>query len=76
MKKLSNFILAIILSYGSFAQTGIPVPNMSHCDNQVNSFLNQYDIPSATMAIAQDGKLVDMRAGGNAELAGTEHTQP
>ncbi|MEM6346035.1 MAG: serine hydrolase [Bacteroidota bacterium] len=49
---------------------------MSHCDNQVNSFLNQYDIPSATMAIAKDGKLVYMRAFGNADIAGTELTQP
>ena len=60
----------------TFGQNGINVPQMSHCDNQISQFLNQYSIPSATVAIAKDGKMVYMRSFGHADLAGQEATQP
>ncbi|MEL6676222.1 MAG: hypothetical protein AAFR61_28710 [Bacteroidota bacterium] len=58
------------------AQQGIPVPVMATCDNLVSNFLSQYNIPSATFALAKDGKLVYMRAFGHADIAQTESTQP
>jgi CubicO group peptidase (beta-lactamase class C family) len=61
---------------GLRGQTGIPVPEMAHCDAQVMAFMNQYDIPSATFALARNGKLVYMRAFGHADRAGQEPTQP
>jgi CubicO group peptidase (beta-lactamase class C family) len=59
-----------------FAQTGIPAGSMSQCDTQMQTFLTNYQIPGATLAIAKNGKLVYMRAFGTANQAGTELTQP
>ncbi|MDQ4123800.1 MAG: serine hydrolase, partial [Acidobacteriota bacterium] len=42
----------------------------------MQTFLNNYQIPGATFAIAKNGKLVYMRAFGTANKAGTEATQP
>ncbi|MEZ4687711.1 MAG: serine hydrolase domain-containing protein [Bacteroidia bacterium] len=71
-------ILTILLSLTgfAFAQQGIPVPSMSHCDQAMTQFMSNYDIPSATFAMAKDGKLVYMRAFGHADTAQTEPTQP
>lgn len=76
MKSLSAFFSLILLISISFAQQGPAVPQMGHCDNQVTAFMNTYNIPAATMAIAKDGKLVYMRSFGHANLAETEPTQP
>lgn len=59
-----------------FAQTGIPAGPMSQCDAQMQTFLTNYQIPGATLAIAKNGRLVYMRAFGNADQAGTEATRP
>lgn len=76
MKSLLTLLgLLVSLSF-SFAQQGPYISQMVHCDNQVTSFMNTYSIPAVTMAIAKDGKLVYMRSFGNADLAGTEPTQP
>ena len=81
MKKkfYSALIIILTLSLSNFkstAQTGIPVPSMSNCDDLVENFLNTYDIPGATMAIARNGKLVYLRAFGHADIASQEPTQP
>ncbi len=76
MKRLSFFCLCLFLPVIILAQTGIPVPAMSHCDQAVLNFLNTYDIPGATLALAKDGKLVYTRGFGHADLAGTEPVQP
>lgn len=55
---------------------GIDVPEMSDCDDLVQDFMSSYSIPGATFALAKDGKLVYMRSFGNADIAGTEPTQP
>ena len=75
---MKNLYLIFLMFIGSFlsAQTGIPVPTMTNCDNLAIDFMNTYSIPGMTMAIAKDGKLVYMRAFGNANIAGTEPTQP
>ncbi len=65
------FIMSLI-----HAQTGIPVPEMTHCDTQVQNFMSTYNIPGMTYALAKDGKLKYMRAFGNANIAGSETTQP
>ncbi|MDX2245817.1 MAG: serine hydrolase [Bacteroidia bacterium] len=76
MKFLYSLLLIGLLCVRSFAQTGIAVPQMSNCDNLVNNFLTQFNIPGATFAMAKNGKLVYMRGFGEANLAGTENTQP
>ncbi len=76
MKTITSIILALSWSMVAFAQTGIPVASMSHCDQLVTNFLSTYDIPGATLAIAKDGKLVYARGFGDASLDGTEDTQP
>lgn len=53
----------------STAQTGIPVPSMSQCDDEAIAFMNDFSIPGMTMAIARKGNLVYMRVFGNANLA-------
>ncbi|MEM7658205.1 MAG: serine hydrolase domain-containing protein [Bacteroidota bacterium] len=67
------FLLMVSLGW---AQTGISVPGMAHCDDKVNAFLNTHDIPGATFAMARNGKLVYARGFGNADIAGQELTQP
>ncbi|WP_020569920.1 serine hydrolase [Neolewinella persica] len=59
-----------------FAQTGAAFSGLSSCDAQVQSFLNEYDIPAASLAISRNGKLVYNRAFGKADLAGQIVTQP
>ncbi|MEZ4777672.1 MAG: serine hydrolase [Bacteroidia bacterium] len=76
MKSSLSLLLIVFLSVRIFAQTGIDVPEMSNCDNLVTTFLNQFNIPGATFAMAKNGKLVYMRAFGDANLAKTEDTQP
>ncbi len=75
-----RFALALALVSGlmmsAHAQNGIAVPQMSNCDNLFTQFLNQYNIPGATFALAKNGKLVYMRSFGDADLAGQEETQP
>ena len=78
-RKLFTGIVAVTLfafALPIFAQTGIPVASMSQCDTQMQTFMNNYQIPGATFAISKNGKLIYMRAFGTANQAGTEATQP
>ena len=68
--------ISFVFALRVMAQTGIAVPTMSHCDTQVQTFMTNYQIPGVTFAVAKNGKLVYMRAFGNANQAGTEPTQP
>ena len=75
--KLFAVILTLtVFALPIFAQTGIPISSMSACDTQMQSFMTNYQIPGATLAIAKNGKLVYMRAFGTANQAGTEATHP
>ncbi|MEO1448965.1 MAG: serine hydrolase [Bacteroidota bacterium] len=65
-----------MFSLSLFAQEGIAIPGMIHCDNAITSFLQTYDIPGATLALARNGKLVYARSFGNADLAGNEPVYP
>jgi CubicO group peptidase (beta-lactamase class C family) len=49
---------------------------MGQCDTQMQTFMANYQMPGATLAITKNGRLVYMRAFGNADQAGTEPTQP
>src|SRR5688572_5835283 len=78
-RKLLTGIIAVTLFalvLPIFAQTGIPPGSMSQCDTQVQTFLNDYQVPGATFAIAKNGRLIYMRAFGAANQAGTEATLP
>ena len=75
-KLLTAILTLTVFAFPVFAQTGIPVGSMSHCDTQVQAFMNTYQMPGATFAVAKNGKLIYMRAFGNANQAGTEPTQP
>ena len=75
-KLLIGIIAVTVFALPIFAQTGIPAGSMSQCDTQMQTFLNNYQIPGATYAIAKNGKLVYMRAFGTADQAGTEATLP
>src|SRR3954447_17778530 len=73
---LIGTIAFVLFALPIFAQTGIPAGSMGPCDTQMYAFLSKYQIPGATLAIAKNGKLVDMRAFGTADQAGTELTRP
>ncbi|MEM1001695.1 MAG: serine hydrolase [Bacteroidota bacterium] len=71
----------ILLSFLTFplfvvSQTGITVPEMTHCDTQVQSILSTFDIPAASFSLAKNGKLVFSRAYGNTSISGNETAQP
>lgn len=76
MKYLFTPALFVFLLLNSYAQTGIPVPQMVNADNLVKNFLAKYDIPGATFAIGKDGKIVYMRAFGYSDINKTTPTQP
>ncbi|MDX2068849.1 MAG: serine hydrolase [Haliscomenobacter sp.] len=58
------------------AQTGIPVPQLSNCDQLVNNFLTKYSIPGASLAISRNGKMVYARGFGFTSESKTEMVQP
>jgi len=76
MKRILQLLVASCMVFSSWAQTGIPVPEMTDCDSQIQSFMSTFNIPSVTVALAKDGELKYMRSFGNANLAGNEDTQP
>ncbi len=77
MKTYLNLIISIfVLTFHSQAQTGIDVPQFNSCDALVDNFMQTYDIPGATFAIAKDGKLVYHKAFGHADAARNEMTLP
>lgn len=69
-------MLLLMLSHLLHAQTGIAIPQMTSCDNLVNTFMTTHSIPGLSLAIAKDGKLVYHRAFGTVDQAGTEITLP
>src|SRR5215216_4992432 len=69
-------LMVLAFAVPIFAQTGIPAGSMSQCDTQMQTFMTNYQIPGATLAIAKNGRLVYMRAFGRADQAGTEVTRP
>src|ERR1044072_8664989 len=75
-KVLIGTIAFMVSALPIFAQTGIPAGSMSQCDTQMQTFMNKYQIPGATLAVTKNGKLVYMRAFGTANQAGTEATRP
>ena len=70
------YILLFILPYGLKAQTGIPVPPLASFDTKIRSFMTTYQVPGLSFALAKDGKILYMRSFGNANIDGTEPTQP
>lgn len=58
------------------AQTGIPEPELAHCDATMQQFMSRWNMLGASVAIAKDGKLVYERAFGYADLARTVPMQP
>ncbi|MDC7994211.1 serine hydrolase [Altibacter sp. HG106] len=71
-----TFMFFVAMAFSSLGQTGIPVPEMTACDTQMQNFMATHNIPSMTIAMAKEGELKYMRAFGNADIAGTETTQP
>ncbi len=77
LMKKSVYLLSIIFTtLFVSAQTGIPVPEMTACDTEIENFMSTFSIPSLTVALAKDGELKYMRSFGNADIAGTTATQP
>ena len=76
MKSIFTLFFLLISGIALQSQTGIPVPYMQSCDQEILDFLNKYPIPGATMAISRGGRLVYMRGFGNADLNGFDPVQP
>ncbi|MBL4662942.1 MAG: beta-lactamase family protein, partial [Flavobacteriaceae bacterium] len=76
MKRILQLAFLMLFTTVTYGQTGISVPEMSDCDSQIQSFMATYDIPSLTMALAKNGELKYMRSFGNANISGSEVTQP
>lgn len=70
--------LSLILTTGSQAadQTGIQVPEMAGVDKQVSAFIEEWDIPGASVAIARRGRLVYARGFGYADVQAGEPVRP
>lgn len=70
------YTLLFSFAFTAGAQTGIPVPQMTAADNLVKSFMNTYNVPGLTIALAKDGKIVYMRGFGYENLTKTIPVQP
>ena len=68
--------MVMLISIFLKAQTGIPIPEMTQCDGFAQDLLTDFGIPGMTLAITKDGKLIYMRAFGNANIGLTESVQP
>ncbi len=75
MKLLFTFLLGL-LGLRSFAQTGVVVPALAHCDATVQQFMQRWKVLGASVALAKDGKLVYERAFGYADVGRTTPMQP
>lgn len=73
---MKKTLLMLVIPCFLFGQTGINVPEMTHCDTQMENFLDSFGIPGATIAVSVNGRMVYSRAFGNADIASTEATQP
>jgi CubicO group peptidase (beta-lactamase class C family) len=75
---LKSFIVFLFLAFPSAVngQTGIAVPSMQKADSLVLDFMQTYNIPGATVAIAKNGKLIYNRAFGWADIAASEPMKP
>jgi len=60
----------------SFAQTGIYVPEMTGVDSTILDFLEEWDVPGASVAISKDGRLVYARGFGYADTETQEEVMP
>jgi CubicO group peptidase (beta-lactamase class C family) len=67
---------AVLVPGLSDAATGPAVPEMVGCDALVTDFIERWNLPGLSMALAKDGRLVYMRGFGTVDLDGTEATQP
>lgn len=76
MRKLLLFFVYCLLFSFAKSQTGIAVLSMTAADNLVKNFLTTYGIPSASVAMSKDGKIVYCRAFGYSDINKTVPTQP
>lgn len=76
MKSFYTSIVSVLLFIGTFAQTGIAVPEMTVCEAEFQNFISTYDIPGMTIAMAINGKLSYARAFGKADAGLSEDMQP
>ena len=60
----------------SAAQTGQAIPEMAHYDAFFASFLAQYGIPGASVAVSKNGRLVYARGFGQADVAASDPVEP
>lgn len=76
MKQIFTLIILVFSLNMMKAQTGIPISQMTGCDNLVSQFMTTHNIPGASFTIAKNGKVVYSRAFGKSNVAGTENTLP
>ncbi len=70
------FMLIVFCVFNGRSQTGVGVSQLQNCDNLVQNFLNNYNIPGASLAISKSGKLIYMKGFGHADLAKTDSVYP
>jgi CubicO group peptidase (beta-lactamase class C family) len=78
--RISSLLCAAFLANAAITpaggQTGIPIPSMTYCDDQVQDLLNTFGVPGAEFALAKDGKLVYDRAFGHSDIGLSIPTRP
>ena len=77
MRAVTLLILSLLLNVREgTSQTGVGIPQLQNCDNLVQTFLNNYNIPGASLAISKSGKLIYMKGFGYSDLAQTDSVYP
>lgn len=70
------FSFIFSLSFSLMAQKGIYNHDLKGCDSVIQAFMNQWGIPSVSMAISKDEKVIYDRAFGFWDLNGQDSTNP
>ena len=84
LKCFMLFLITVLLIHGwhgiipnnAFAQTGVSVPEMVNVDDVFSKFMNRWNIPGGSIAIARDGRLIYARGFGYADKEFNELVQP
>ena len=70
------FFIALALASSMWAQTGAAVPSLAPYDDFVTGLMKKYNIPGASLALTQNGRLILARGYGYVDTQKTAPVQP
>src|SRR5215831_11957782 len=77
-KAVRALVFMVVCGLGGIlhAQTGTPVRSLAPYDDLVTGLLAKYNIPGASLALTQNGRLIYARGYGNSDVHRSQKVQP